>query len=139
MAPSVWRQLTSPPTETGGRSMRSIIGEAVVDGLLFRPSASRPMAQTVQLSQGEREAYARKRKGGKAGFEVRLLLELAGTDPDAAKAELWRLIEFTEPLSSGVQRIHWEPRLGAVTKPPTAKLATARSSEHQEWPQRPDR
>ncbi len=123
MAPSAWRQLTSPPTETGGRSMRSVIGEAVVDAILFRPTTDRPMTETVRLSQDEREAYARKRKGGKTGFEVGLLLEVAGTDPDAANADLWRLIEFTEPLSSGVQRIQWDPRLGAVTKAPAAKLA----------------
>ncbi len=35
----------------------------------------------------------------------------------------WKLVEFTQPLTNGSQRIHWQPRPGAVSKAPSVKLA----------------
>lgn len=123
MAPTAWRKLLTPPTESGGRSTASIIGEGVIDAIFNRTSADHPPTeQRVVLSVEEREAYAGKRSGA-MGFEVGMRLEISGTTPEVATAELWRLIEFTQPLTNGGQRIHWEPRPGAATKVPSAKLA----------------
>lgn len=118
-----WRQIVTPSTEAGGRSMGSFLGAALMDGLQVWRSADQPPATPpVTLSRDEREAYAGKRRGG-LGFEVRMRLELAGARPDVAQAELWKLVEFTQPLTNGSQRIHWEPRPGAVSKAPSVTLA----------------
>ena len=123
IAPSAWRQLVTPRTEAGGRSMGSFLGAALMEGLQIWRSSDQPVARTpVALSRDEREAYAGKGKGS-LGFEVRMRLELAGARPDAAQAELWKLVEFTQPLTNGSQRIHWQPRPGAVSKAPSVKLA----------------
>ena len=51
------------------------------------------------------------------------VLEVAGLPADQAEALLWRLVDFTHPLGDGHQEIRWEIRRGAVTHPPTARLA----------------
>jgi energy-coupling factor transporter ATP-binding protein EcfA2 len=120
---TAWRQIVTPSTEAGGRSMGSFLGAALMEGLQIWRSSDQPVAhQPVTLSRDEREAYAGKAKGS-LGFEVRMRLELAGARPDVAQAELWKLVEFTQPLTNGSQRIHWEPRPGFVSKAPSVKLA----------------
>ncbi|MGH2383377.1 MAG: hypothetical protein ACRDG7_19470, partial [Candidatus Limnocylindria bacterium] len=120
---TAWRQLVTPSPEAGGRSMGSFLGAALMEGLQVWRSADQPAAATpVTLSRDEREAYAGKAKNS-LGFEVRMRLELAGARHDVAQAELWKLVEFTQPLTNGSQRIHWEPRPGVVSKAPSVKLA----------------
>jgi energy-coupling factor transporter ATP-binding protein EcfA2 len=122
MSPNDWRKLLTPPTEKS-ESIPSIIGQALIDAVFNRSSSDQPTTrQPVVLSVEEREAYAGKRRG-EMGFQVGMRLELAGTSGEEATAELWRLIEFTQPLTSGAQRLHWQPGPGAPAKVPSAKLA----------------
>lgn len=121
MSPSDWRTLVTPPTEKG-KSVLSMVGEGLIDSIFNREPSSPTTREQVVLSLEEREAYARKRRGA-MGFEVGMRLEIAGTSPEEATAELWRLIEFTQPLSHGAQRIHWQPGPGTATKVPTVRLA----------------
>lgn len=117
-----WRRLLTPPTE-GGQSMASIVGNALVQGLqIWRTSDDFASSEPVTLSREEREAYAAKSRG-RLGFEVGMALELTELHPETAKTQLWSLTEFTQPLTNGSQRIHWEPKAGSVSRVPTVRLA----------------
>jgi len=69
----------------------------------------------------EREAQTRKR-AAQVGFEVGLLLEVAGTDLASAKALLWRLIGFADAIGDGRQAITWAIRRGALAAPSRLSL-----------------
>jgi energy-coupling factor transporter ATP-binding protein EcfA2 len=123
LSASAWREVTPSPERPRSLSMGQIIGTALVDGVLFRSSTtSQPAQPPPPLSPEEREARERKRRGA-VGFDVGLLLEVAGTRPEEAEAILWRLIDFTHPLGDGYQEIRWQIRRGPVAKPPLARLA----------------
>jgi len=122
--PDAWRRQAASPSAATSPSMAQIIGTAVIDGLLFRSGtlddSSASKAPTV--SPEEREAQGRKRRGV-VGFDVGLLLEVAGVPADMAEALLWRLFDFTHPLADSRQEIRWEIRRRAIANPPRARLA----------------
>ncbi len=121
--PDAWRRQVSPPSESGSLSMGQIIGTAIIDGLLFRETSTLEVARKPpDLSPDERHAHARKRRGV-VGFDVGLVLEVAGIAAEQAEALLWRLVDFTHPLGDAHQEIRWEIRRGAVANPPRARLA----------------
>ena len=117
-----WKRDVSP--QSTSPSMARLIGGAVIDGLLLRPTAAQPPGGSPPptLSPEAREAQVRKGRGV-VGFDVGLVLEVAGLPADQAEALLWRLVDFTHPLGDGHQEIRWEIRRGALTHPPTARLA----------------
>lgn len=115
-----WRAAVDP--EPGGsRSILALVAEAVIDGLLFRETGS-GQAAPVAPSALERDARTRKRRGA-AGFETALLIEVAGTTFEAAKALLWRLTDATDSLADAGQEIRWEVVPGAVKEAPGSELA----------------
>ena len=119
--PEAWRQTIDPDTGGGSASVGSLIGGAIVDGLLFRESGF-GRSPVVPVSPLEREARARKRRGVVA-FETALLLEVAGTSFEAAKAFLWKLTDATDSLADAGQEISWRVVAGAVQRPPRSLLA----------------
>jgi hypothetical protein len=119
IAPETWRRALHPD-EQQGRSFGSIVGEAVIDTVFNRPS-SVGSPQPVTLTAAEREARQRKR-AARVGFEVGLLLEVANADAAAAKAILWRLVDFTDALGDGRQAIAWQIRPGSISAAPRARL-----------------
>ena len=122
VSPDAWRQQVSPPSVSGSVSMKQVIGTAIIDGLLFRESTLDEARKPPELAPEVREAQARKRRGV-VGFDVGLVLEVAGVAADEAEALLWRLVDFTHPLGDGHQEIRWEIRRGPVANPPRARLA----------------
>lgn len=118
--PDAWREVVdSEPT--GSRPMLSLIVEAIVDGFLFRESGSGRAAPTPQTAL-ERDARARKRRGA-AGFETALLIEVAGTSFEEAKALLWHLTDATDSLGDAGQEIGWEVVAGPARQAPGSQLA----------------
>ncbi|MEX2135355.1 MAG: DUF87 domain-containing protein [Chloroflexota bacterium] len=117
--PQRW-QRSLYPEDQGGRSLGSIVGEAVLDTIFNRPSSLGSQAPIV-LSVAEREAQTRKR-AAQVGFEVGLLLEVAGTDLASAKALLWRVIGFADAIGDGRQAIVWAIRRGALAAPSRLSL-----------------
>ena len=89
--------------------------------------SSRRRAQSTEwtaaaaLARGARGPERKRR--GVVGFDVGLVLEVAGVPADQAEALLWRLVDFTHPLGDGHQEIRWEIRRGAVDQSATARLA----------------
>jgi Helicase HerA, central domain len=122
VSPDTWRQQVSPPSVSGSLSMKQVIGTALIDGLLFRESTLDDARKPPELAPEVRQAQARKRRGV-VGFDVGLLVEVAGVAADEAEALLWRLVDFTHPLGDGHQEIRWEIRRGPVGSPPRARLA----------------
>lgn len=118
--PDAWRRVVDPEL-SGSRSIGSLIGGAILDGLLFRESGSE-RAPTVAPTPLERDARSRKRRGA-AGFETAILLEVAGTTFEVAKALLWRLTDATDSLADAGQEIRWEVVRGAVGRAPGSILA----------------
>src|SRR5439155_6729841 len=105
-------------------SIGQVIGAAIIDGPFFHKSRfdDRSMSTTPALSPEERDAQNRKRRGV-IGFDVGLVLEVAGLPADQAEALLWRLVDFTHPLGDGHQEIRWKVQRGSVGNPPRARLA----------------
>ena len=120
--PDVWHRAVTPPEEADSTSGSSLIGRAVIDAILLRPTAATGPGEPVRRSPAEREAANRKRRGV-VGFDVGLRLEVAGVTADAAEALLWRLVHFTAELDDGRQAIRWEIRRGAGGTVPPARLA----------------
>lgn len=118
--PDAWRERIDPDPG-GARSMLALIGEAVVDGLLFRESGSGREAPTPPTAL-ERDARARKRRGA-AGFETALLLEVAGPTFEEAKALLWHLTDATDSLADAGQEIRWEVVPGPARQAPASVFA----------------
>lgn len=116
-----WRRTIDPDTAVGSPSIGSLIGAAIVDGVLCRQSGS-ARAPVVPVSPLEREARARKRRGAVA-FKAALLLEVAGTSFEAAKALLWKLTDATDSLADAGQEIRWQVVAGSVERPSRSLLA----------------
>lgn len=120
VAPDEWLTAIDPEAAATS-SIGSLVREAVVDGLLFREAGSARAAPTTP-SALERDARARKRKGA-VGFDTGLLIEVAGTSFETAKALLWRLTDATDALTDAGQQVRWEIVAGRVASPPRARLA----------------
>ena len=120
--PDDWRKLVSPPSANASPTMGQLIGNAVIDGLLFRDRDFREKSSAPVLSPEERDAQTRKRRGV-VGFDVGLGLEVGGVPADQAEALLWRLVDFTHPLGDGQQELRWDVRRGPAGKPRAARLA----------------
>jgi energy-coupling factor transporter ATP-binding protein EcfA2 len=122
--PEEWRAATAQTSPGSSPSMAQIIGAAIIDGLFFHESRfdDRSTSRAPALSPEERDAQIRKRRGI-VGFDVGLVLEVAGLPADQAEALLWRLVDFTHPLSDGHQEIRWKVQRGTVGNPPRARLA----------------
>lgn len=117
--PAAWQRVIDP--EEASTSIASLVGTAIVDALLFRPTSPvEPAAGTI--SAAEREAAKRKRAGVVA-FDVGARLEVAGIGPAAATALLWRLVGFTDVLGDARQSIAWRIRAGARPLVPSMRLA----------------
>lgn len=116
--PGAWQHALYP--ESAGRSIWGYVWEDLLDTIFNRPHRDEE-AQPTLLSPLDREAQQRKR-AGRVGFEVGLVLEIAGTDPAAAKARLAEIAEFTTALGDGYQGIRWEFRRGPVSHPPHFQL-----------------
>jgi energy-coupling factor transporter ATP-binding protein EcfA2 len=119
IAPERWQRALDPDDQRG-RSFGSIVGQALIDTIFNRPSSIGSQTPVV-LSPAAREAQRRKR-AGQLGFEVGLLLEVAGMPYAAAKALLWQLIGFSDTIGDGRQAIAWAIRRGGVAKPPRINL-----------------
>jgi len=119
MDPAAWQRSLYP--EDAPSSFGQILRGAIVDVILNRESGGNARTAPA-LSAPELEARTRKRKGI-AGFEVGLLLEVAGVDPAKAKAILWSAINATSSLDTGTQAITWDLRAGSVGRPPRVALA----------------
>lgn len=120
IAPDAWLT-TIDPEAAATSSIGTLVREAVVDGLLFRESGSGRAAPSTP-SALERDARVRKRRGA-VGFDVGLVIEVAGTSAEAARALLWRLTDATDGLADAGQQIRWDIAAGSVAKPPQARLA----------------
>ena len=123
VSPDIWHRQVGPRTGSSSPSMGTIIGTAIIDGLLFRETSSLPSkSEPPQLSPAERDAQTRKRRGV-VGFDVSMALEVAGVDAAQAEALLWRLVHFTQELDDGAQGIRWEIRRGTAARLSRARLA----------------
>lgn len=111
--PKAWQRALYP--EAVGRSIASYVADDFLDTIFDRPHRDGPTQPTV-LSPLERAAEQLKR-AGRVGFEVGLVLEVAGTDPMTARDVLCEVVEFTTSLGDGHQAIDWQLRQGAVTTP----------------------
>ena len=121
--PDVWRRQVDPRSGLTSPSMGTIIGTAIIDGLLFRETSSLPAkVEPPTVSPAERDAQMRKRRGV-VGFDVALALEVAGVDGAEAEALLWRLVHFTHELDDGAQGIRWDIHRGPSARMPRARLA----------------
>jgi energy-coupling factor transporter ATP-binding protein EcfA2 len=111
--PKAWQRALYP--ETVGRSIAGYVAQDIIDTIFDRQRSDGPPQSTV-LSPLERDAQQRKR-AGRLGFEVGLVLEVAGTDPKSARDALREVVEFTTSLGDGHQAIDWQLRQGAVATP----------------------
>jgi energy-coupling factor transporter ATP-binding protein EcfA2 len=122
LSPEAWRREVAAVTGSGSSFLGQIMGDVVREGLLFQSSTPGQPSQAPVESPEERDARARKGRGV-VGFDVGLVLEVGGVRADEAEALLWRLVDFTHPLTDGHQAITWQIRRGAVDNPPRARLA----------------
>ncbi len=121
--PDAWHRQVGPRTGSSSPSMGKIIGTAIIDTLLLHETSSLPTtSEAQQLSPAEREAQGHKRRGV-VGFDVAMVLEVAGVDAAQAEALLWRLLHFTQELDDGAQGVRWEIHRGSSTRMPRARLA----------------
>lgn len=121
--PDAWHRQVGPRTGSSSPSMGKIIGTAIIDTLLFHETSSLPTtSEAQQLSPAEREAQGHKRRGV-VGFDVAMVLEVAGVDAAQAEALLWRLVHFTQELDDGAQGIRWQIHRGSSARMPRARLA----------------
>jgi energy-coupling factor transporter ATP-binding protein EcfA2 len=118
--PDAWREVVDPEP-SGSRPIISLVGDAIFDGILFRESGS-GRALATPPSALERDARARKRRGA-AGFETALLIEVAGTTFDRARALLWHLTDATDSLADAGQEVRWEVVPGPVKPTLASRLA----------------
>ena len=134
--PEAWRRDVAAAEDAGPGSVRSLIGSAIVDAVLLRPTAGSAPQAPVRLSPAEREAQARRRRGV-VGFDVGLRLEVAGIAGPAAEALLWRLVHVTAELDDGRQSIRWSIRRGRGGGAPRRGSRTGSSPSCGRCPTRP--
>jgi hypothetical protein len=121
--PDAWRRQVEPSEAGTSASILGLIGTAIIDAVLLRPTAASSHAPApIRRAPAERDALVGKQRGVVA-FEVSLLLEVAGIGPEAAEALLWRLAHFTNELDEAGQGIRWEIHRGSSSTAPPARLA----------------
>jgi hypothetical protein len=100
--PDAWQKAIASTSPNSSPSIGQVIGAAIIDGLLFHKSRFDDRSTSIPpaLSPQERDAQNRKRRGV-VGFDVGLVLEVAGVPADQAETLLWRLVDFTHPLGDG--------------------------------------
>ena len=122
MPPDAWRRQVEPPEAGASTSILGLIGTAIIDAVLLRPTAATSSAPApIRRAPAERDALAGKQRGVVA-FDVGLRLEVAGIGPEAAEALLWRLVHFTNELDEAGQGIRWKIRRGDRAAAPSARL-----------------
>ena len=120
--PDAWRRQVAPPESGAPASILRLIGTAIIDAVLLRPTAASSQAQVpVRRAPAERDALAGKQRGVVA-FDVSLRLEVAGIGTEAAEALLWRLVHFTNELDEAGQGIRWRIRRGDRAATPSSRL-----------------
>jgi len=120
--PDAWRRQIAPAEAGAPASIRGLIGTAIIDAVLLRPTAgASPAPAPIRRAPAERDALAGKQRGVVA-FDVGLHLEVAGISADAAEALLWRLVHFTNELDEAGQGIRWEIHRGSGSTAPSARL-----------------
>ena len=120
--PDAWRREVAPEPRDHSIGIGRLVGHAIVEGLLFHPESTLPEPDTPRTLTADERAAAQRRRAGMVGFDVGLVLEVAGIPAAAAEALLWRLVDFTHPLADPHQAIGWTIRRGAVGNPPRARL-----------------
>jgi hypothetical protein len=120
--PDAWRRQVAPPESGAPASILRLIGTAIIDAVLLRPTAASSQAQVpIRRAPAERDALAGKQRGVVA-FDVGLRLEVAGIGTEAAEALLWRLVHFTNELDEAGQGIRWRIRRGDRAATPSSRL-----------------
>ncbi len=124
--PEAWRRQVAPPEAGAPSSIGGLIGAAIIDAVLLRPTAAASAASAasapIRRPPAERDALVRKQRGVVA-FDVSLRLEVAGIGADAAEALLWRLSHFANELDEAGQGIRWEIHRGSSSGVPSVRLA----------------
>ncbi|MBA3778535.1 MAG: hypothetical protein H0X16_04410 [Chloroflexi bacterium] len=100
--PEEWRTATEVTRPNSSPYIGQIIGAAIVDGLLVHKSRfdDRSTSTTPTLSPEERDAQNRKRRGV-VGFDDRTRSRGCRPSGRPGRSLLWRLVDFTHPLSDG--------------------------------------
>jgi hypothetical protein len=88
--------------ESIGRSIGGFALTAIVDALLMRSVADKPMPQAPTRSTEPAAMYS-----------ATIALEASGLEPAAAAALLWKLVGATDALRSGAQSLVWTVREGS--------------------------
>ena len=121
--PDAWRREVAPEPRDRSIGIGRLIGHAIIEGLLFHAETTLPEPDVPRALTPDERAATQRRRAGLTGFDVGLVLEVAGAPGDVAEALLWRLVDFTGPLADPHQAIGWTIRRGAVA---TAAGATGR-------------
>jgi hypothetical protein len=120
--PDAWRRQVAQPEAGAPASILGLIGTAIIDAVVLRPTAASSQAQVpIRRAPAERDALAGKQRGVVA-FDVGLRLEVAGIGLEAAEALLWRLVHFTNELDEAGQGIRWKIRRGERAVAPSSRL-----------------
>lgn len=119
LRPEQWRAVVDP--DVRATSVAGLVGRAVLDAVLFRPTVAEPRAQQA-LSAAAREATARKR-AGLVGFAVGLALEVTGVPAAEAAALVHRVSSATDSAGGAHQSIRWHIQRGRTGAEPGAVLA----------------
>lgn len=121
LRPDAWRNIIEPRSPSV--SMLGLVGQAVIDALLLRPTAGAPStAERRNLTPAEREATTRKR-AGVVGFAGGIAIEVAGLPPDEATALLHRVTPALDAAGTAHQAIDWRIRRGGLEPTPTSDFA----------------
>jgi hypothetical protein len=90
-----------------GRSIGGFVVTAIVDAVLMRSVADKPMAP----------APTRAAEPATGMYSATIALEASGVEPAAAAALLWKLVGATDALRSGPQSLVWTVREGSKSGP----------------------
>ena len=93
--------------ESIGRSIGGFVLTAIVDAVLMRSVADKPMPQ----------AATRATEPATGMYSATIALEASGLEPAAGAALLWKLVGATDALRSGAQSLVWTVREGSKSGP----------------------
>ncbi len=89
--------------ESLGRSIAGYLLSTIVDALLMRSVADKPMPQAPTRTSELRSGM----------YSATIALEASGVAPAAGAALLWKLVAATDALRSGTQSLVWSVREGS--------------------------